>query len=100
MRSSERPVLETGSTDRPDLARERRLRRDDAQRDGLWDVSGLCGATPDLQAPAPGGPKGIARTPMGGPQQGSESDSQPKEATYGIPRAHRVDGSPDAPCGL
>src|SRR5437899_12953810 len=46
MRSSDRPVLAAGSTDRSDFAREARLRRHDAHLDGPWDVSGLCRSTP------------------------------------------------------
>jgi hypothetical protein len=56
------------------LRRARRIDLTSLARDGyvvtthnltVYGMSGLCGATPDLQAPAPGGPKVIARTPMG-----------------------------------
>src|SRR5438309_6392105 len=97
MRSSDRPVLAAGSTDRSDFAREARLRRHDAQLDGPWDVSGLCRSTSDLLAPAPGGTKARARTRSA--NDSSEGASQVKESTYGLPRRHRVDVSPYAQFG-
>src|SRR5215831_1347411 len=97
MRSSGRPLPATGSTARPESAREARLRRHDAQPDGPWGVSGVCRSTSDLPVPAPGSPKDLAKTDV---HDSSEDASQLKESPYGIPRGHRVDGSPDAPRGL
>src|SRR5207245_2666259 len=60
-----RPGLAASSTDRPDFAREAGLRRHDAQLDGPRDVSSLCRSTSDLQPPAPGGAKALARALCG-----------------------------------